>query len=420
MKNSIFVLSLSFTLFFTACESESKTDVNSIRDDDTSSLGYNTTDQGNVIVEVKKSTIAAGREHTLILSENGDVYGFGRGQKGQNGFQSEYYNIESPTLINSLPKIISIAAAGNHSLALSEDGYVYSFGSGYNGAIGLGDEEDSFTATKIEELSNIVSISTALNHSLALDINGSVYSFGGLALGHGEKEEKYFSPKKIESLSNIVAIATGTYHSLVLDNKGDVYSFGYLIPGALGLGDFSGNVYIPTKITSLSNIVSISASYGHSHVIDKNGVLYSFGISDFILIDDSASDFIFYTEPTRINLPAGTIDIKSNELMLAVLDKDGSVYTKGFGEKGYGDTGVLGHAEDINVMNYKKVERLNNIVAISIGGGHFVALDANGSIFTFGRNYYGQLGLNDEDDTREPEQVIFTNTSTPVKIAIPN
>ncbi|KAL3498500.1 hypothetical protein ACH5RR_041232 [Cinchona calisaya] len=84
-------------------------------------------------------------------------------------------------------KIITIAAGEAHTLALTGDGSVYSWGRGMFGRLGTGSETDQFFPTRIsffDSLSNegtklkIVGISAGAYHSLALADDGSVWGWG--------------------------------------------------------------------------------------------------------------------------------------------------------------------------------------------------------------------------------------------------
>ena len=68
-----------------------------------------------------------------------------------------------------------------HSVILTEDGLVWTFGCGSNGALGHGyNFTDKHWPTLIEDLSNqfIIDISCGQNHTVCLSENGNVYTFG--------------------------------------------------------------------------------------------------------------------------------------------------------------------------------------------------------------------------------------------------
>ncbi|XP_073948428.1 RCC1 domain-containing protein 1 isoform X2 [Choristoneura fumiferana] len=82
--------------------------------------------------------IQCGYEHSLLLTDTGQVYSWGNGRKLQLG-HGNLTNIESPTLIEALAgvTITQISAGGWHSLALSEFGDVYAWGWNDTGQLGI-------------------------------------------------------------------------------------------------------------------------------------------------------------------------------------------------------------------------------------------------------------------------------------------
>lgn len=96
--------------------------------------------------------ISCGDFHSLALDKEGKVYSWGGGglsyNKGQLGL-GHTRDIETPTLVESLcgEKIVQISAGGFHSLALTEQGLVYSWGSGIYGENGVGEYENTCRPT---------------------------------------------------------------------------------------------------------------------------------------------------------------------------------------------------------------------------------------------------------------------------------
>jgi alpha-tubulin suppressor-like RCC1 family protein len=74
----------------------------------------------------------------MVLTENGDLYTFGFGQHGQLGLRSNK-NCCSPELVTDLESksIVRVAAGWNHSLALSDRGDLFACGYGQQGQLGL-------------------------------------------------------------------------------------------------------------------------------------------------------------------------------------------------------------------------------------------------------------------------------------------
>ena len=153
-----------------------------------------------------------------------------------------------------------LIVGNRHSAVISEDGMLYTFGSGNWGVLGHGTEKDvSFQTPKhVESLgkSNIKVKDFAAGeyHSIALGEDGSVWTWGyggkkGMfswmftqevgALGHGDIAP-YFTPKRVsffaENGLKALSIAAGNYHSVALCNDGNLYTWGVGLYGVLGNG----------------------------------------------------------------------------------------------------------------------------------------------------------------------------------------
>ena len=234
-------------------------------------LGHGDTNNCNIPTEIDALVysnivaISTGNYHSLFLDENGNVYSCGMYANGRIGHGNITDNKYYPTIIDTYsnldsiidrPNIVAISSYSDHSLALDENGYVYSYGIGFSGQLGHGNTNHKFYPTRIDTYyfnldspinrPNIVAISVGASHSLFLDQDGYIYSCGykNDRLGHGNTWDNYYYPTRIDNLSNIVAISAGSEHSLFLDNLGNVYSCGSS-GGRLGRG---GNNTIPVQI----------------------------------------------------------------------------------------------------------------------------------------------------------------------------
>ena len=115
--------------------------------------------------------------------------------------------LKTPTRLPSLPggeRAIGVAASRYFSLALSANGALWSWGSGGGGKLGHGDEQHQLLPKKIEAFSGqrVVAVSAGSFHSLTLTADGAVWSWGDAShgrLGHGEDLSNQLLPKKIEA-----------------------------------------------------------------------------------------------------------------------------------------------------------------------------------------------------------------------------
>jgi len=197
--------------------------------------------------------------HSLALNESGCLYVCGANMDGQLGLGHYYANQSvfiKVSLSPSINNIIQIAAGGNSSFLLTEDGSLFSTGYNLSGELGLGDTMNRNAFQKVN-LSNLVLIGCGCYHTFVVDENGAVYSCGPNEygqLGHGDTRSKR-TFTKLASLPSTVPIVSisGGYHSFMLNEEGDVFACGFNGHGQLGLGDHKPRTeFLRTTVEEIS------------------------------------------------------------------------------------------------------------------------------------------------------------------------
>lgn len=171
-------------------------------------------------------------------------------------------------------------------MAIDTDGLVYSWGKGDNGRLGLGDATMKIVPTIVEKLRThrVVHVSVGLSHSMVLTDDGQVFSFGQGEhgkLGHGTLTETR-QPKLIEALKDVTVghVCCGAYFSVVISTEGRVFSFGKNDQGQCGIGNKATiSVLLPTAVDIGDYQASYCASgWEHTLLITTDGVLMSWGL----------------------------------------------------------------------------------------------------------------------------------------------
>ncbi|KAF9582339.1 hypothetical protein BGW38_000324, partial [Lunasporangiospora selenospora] len=204
---------------------------------------------GKKTVNVKFVDAAVGRHHTILIAENGAVYGTGDNKMGQLG-QDNLKEHHSFILIGGFGKERAIAAScgAEFTMVLSEKGQLWAFGSPEYGQLGnrtngqyLQQSNRLVHAPQTSPVfvgglkdKTITQVACGVNHTLALDSDGIVYSwgFGGYGrLGH-TKQEDLWSPHPIEQFagtgkfSRATKIAAGSTFSMALDGQSQFWLWG--------------------------------------------------------------------------------------------------------------------------------------------------------------------------------------------------
>jgi alpha-tubulin suppressor-like RCC1 family protein len=259
---------------------------------------------GCIIVQM-----AAGRTHSLAVTQAGELLSFGSNYHGQCGtdvggtLPSDDELTPKAVLALRSHRVVLCAAGGEHSVCVTETGECWSFGAGANGALGNEHEQkfgaataafaDEFTYDQakptpikfIRHLLPVVSITTGYKHTIFIS-NASgvlcVYAFGcgkDGRLGHGDTEDRQ-TPQKVEALAGAspAGISAGDRHSLVLDADGTTFSFGCGSSGQLGHGDRKPRL-LPTAVEALrgKRMGEVAAGEAHSFVNAASGTLYVLG-----------------------------------------------------------------------------------------------------------------------------------------------
>ena len=206
------------------------------------------------------------------------VLSFGANNFGQLG-RGKTTNFDVPKKILSIPPVISIICGSDHTLIITNDDNLWSWGANDFGQLCSGDKEDR-TRPQKTPFSNISKISTSVFHSLFQNYKGEIFAcgnneFGQCGLGHFKHPQ--IAPSLICNVpSNIVKFVCGAHQSLFLDSKGNVYSVGDNFFGQLGLGlDRDKKKNKLNKIPNIPPIKIISCTFAS----DFEGNLWTFGFN---------------------------------------------------------------------------------------------------------------------------------------------
>nr|GEZ68102.1 hypothetical protein [Tanacetum cinerariifolium] len=236
----------------------------------------------------KVTAIAAGEAHTLALTGDGKVYSWGRGTFGRLGNASEVDQLIPTKIDFHVNKILAISAGAYHSIALADDGSVWSWGYNTYGQLGVdGDNSlvpylvqmpisDDGSETKTLKIS---SVKAGGMMSLAIDDVGCLWMWGNCPVQDTSNEGRFsFSPTPTPIRAwnfnghSVVKVACGSEHIVALVNGGEgselvCYSWGNNSHGQLGLGDTEArpNPHMVEKFNSGSSWAPYKIACGSFH-----------------------------------------------------------------------------------------------------------------------------------------------------------
>ncbi|XP_034417637.1 RCC1 and BTB domain-containing protein 1-like isoform X3 [Cyclopterus lumpus] len=207
-----------------------------------SQLGNGTTNQGVAPVLVstnllnrKVTEVACGSHHSMALTDSGEVYAWGYNNCGQVGSGSTA-NQPTPRRVSSCLQskvAVGIACGQTSSLAVVDNGEVYGWGYNGNGQLGLGNNGNQLTPCRIVALQGLCvrQIVSGYAHSLALTDEGLLYTWGANTygqLGTGNKSNQLSPVQIMTEKERVVEVAAchSAHTSAAKTQSGQVYMWG--------------------------------------------------------------------------------------------------------------------------------------------------------------------------------------------------
>jgi len=301
-----------------------------------------------------------------------------------------------------------VACGGWHSLAICSDSTVKAFGENATGQIGNGGTADVSTPFTVPGLTGIKAVSAGGDqleaHSMALKSNGTVWCWGSNlygGLGNASPTATYVTaPVQALLISNAIAISAGGWHSVALKNDGTVWCWGWNADGQLGDGTTIDKT-IPNQVPGLSGVVKIAAGTYHVLALKNDSTVWAWGDNAKGQIGDNT--LIDRTTPVQVSGLTGVVKIASGRFFSLAVKADGTVWA--WGENMYGQ---LGNNTTVNSSVPVQVSGLTGITSAvaATGAFHCMAVRNDGTIWSWGRNTYGNLGDNTVADRHTPVQMI--------------
>ncbi|KAG0049101.1 Williams-Beuren syndrome chromosome region 16 protein [Gryganskiella cystojenkinii] len=207
--------------------------------------------------------VQCGLDHTVLLTDQGNLYSMGWGADGQLGLgEGSSSDRAVPTLIERLSfkaqgkdlgRVRDISSSTDFTLALLDNNQIWIWGNSEYGQCMLNKKIDRILEPihiphPIPESEVIQQVAAGGTFGLLLTESGKVYTCGYGALGLGKEKTQILMPEQISSLSNIIKIVASTDYAAAINDKGELFTWGTCgETGRLGHGDF-GHCFVPKRV----------------------------------------------------------------------------------------------------------------------------------------------------------------------------
>lgn len=374
--------------------------------------------------------VSIGERHSLAIAADGTVWAWGGEDNGTLG-TGALDSSPVPVPVDSTPlgarTITNVAAGFFHSLAVASDGTVWAWGQNFDGQLGNGTFDESPAPVQVDATGwgarTITTVTACSQHSVALASDGTLWAWGrnsNRVFGNGTTNSSNV-PVQVDGTPwgarTIIGIDCSDSRTTALASDGTVWVWG-ANGGSFGDGTFNSSA-IPVQVDSTPwgsrTITSISTVERHSLAVASDGTVWAWGENGSGQLGNGG--FGSALVPVQVDsTPWGTRTITNiaagGRYSLAVAS-DGTVWA--WGANPFGQLGIGTATDDFPVPEQVDTtawapRTITDINASS--GANSVALASDGTIWTWGSGSGGQLGNGTSDsDSVIPTQSGWTISS---------
>jgi alpha-tubulin suppressor-like RCC1 family protein len=344
-------------------------------------------------------------DYQLIDQYIGDtLWSWGDNTSGQLGVNNTTTRSTPVTTLLGGTNWKSIACGNQYTVALKTDGTLWSWGDNTSGQLGVNNTTTRSTpVTTLLGGTNWKSIACGTNHIVAIKTDGTLWSWGDNTSGQLGVNNTTTRSTPVTTLlggTNWKSIACGNFHTVALKTDGTLWSWGDNSDGQLGVNDKTLNIQRSTPVTTLlggTNWKSIACGNSNILSLKTDGTLWAWG--------GNANGQLGNGNTTDILTPSTTLlggtnwkSITGGQSHTIALKTDGTLWA--WGGNISGQLGV-----NDNTQRNTPVTTLlggTNWKSIDSGNIYTVALKTDGTLWSWGRNNFGQLGVNNNTDRSTP------------------
>jgi len=249
--------------------------------------------------------VSGGSYFAVALKRDGTVWTWGMNDAGRLGIGRSSEPVVSVPRSIALDGVVSVSAAGSGGFAIREDGTVWTWGDNFGGVLGFPERNILPKPVQIPGLRDIAKIASDAFYTLAVTEQGEVWGWGS---AYPDGKQVIREPQKIESLTDIVDISVKSGRYTALRRDGTVWtehidrldapvqakgiprmkSLAAGISGVPGAIDIDGDVWIwnriwhdpsspAEKVEGVSGATQLTGSGGHWLALTEDHAVYAWG-----------------------------------------------------------------------------------------------------------------------------------------------
>ena len=372
--------------------------------------------------------VAIGLDHVMAITWDGQLYAWGANANNQGGMLGDGTTIgrTSPTRVNSPASLtgerwVSVSGGWGHTLGLRDDGSLWAWGWNANGRTGLDTTSgNTLVPTRVGTHSDWVYISASHSHSFAIRKGGYLYAWGQnlhnrLGISGGDRHV----PTRVVTAGGWTHVSSSQVHTVGL-RDGFMYVWGTPPAGANNASQHGpGTTSATPRRLQVADGTDDprqwrTVAVGNNFTIgitdipgEETGHMYAWGSNANGALTGTGTGNNATPTPIGDGRRWRSVHLNNTAHVIAI-DAERNLWAWGRNEHGQVANGLFGIGAGDHVRTPHLVEvpgRSNRWISSSAGGGFSLAVQSDGSLWAWGDNRWGQLGIGDTPDAREVNPV---------------
>lgn len=282
--------------------------------------------------------VSCGENQTAVIRKDGSLWLWGENMFGAVGVDKALMVVYKPTKV--LDNVAAVSCGYSHTAAIRNDGSLWVWGSNDQCELGLPEIErntDLYTPTKL--MDDVVAVSCGYHFTAAIKSDGSLWTWGNNSrgqlgndgVGDGGTAWYFHQTTPLKVLDDVVAVSCGDYHAAAIKTDGSLWIWG---ENDERLGVNIGNkkyAKVPMKV--LDHVVAVSCGYDHTAAIKEDGTLWMWGDNAYGQLGNGWTGNTGTGERPKQNLPLKVLDnvsaVRCGKECTVAIQNDGSLWTWG-------------------------------------------------------------------------------------------
>jgi alpha-tubulin suppressor-like RCC1 family protein len=350
--------------------------------------------------------VAGGGAHTAAVKTDGTLWTWGLNTDGQLGDNTSTARSTPVTTFAGGTNWKQVACGSDHTAAIKTDGTLWTVGLNGYGQLGRNSDTSlrltpvttfaggtNWADTATGEPEELYTLSCGRDHTAAIKTDGTLWTWGSGTSGQlGDNTSNAARSTPVTTFAggtNWKQVFGGGYHTAAIKADGTLWTWGSNFDGQLGNNTSTARTTPVTTFAGGTDWKQVAGGRSHTAAIKTDGTLWTWGLGTSGQLGDNT----IITRSTPVTTFAGGTDWKQvacGDNHTVAIKTDGTLWTWGSGTSGQlGTNTVISRSTPVTTFaggtNWKQV----------FGGyRHTAAIKTDGTLWTWGANGYGRLGDN--------------------------